>query len=159
MNTNAENNPATFSKLETLFNTKIFFLSHRDFINNVQNMVRTITNQPINTPIALLIKTDHQQMLVKRLWLFLYTSLQYRYLKFKIAKIPATVITSYGVYPHVDNPFAIYQLGTSAENYTNSNILPASKKNLKGLVSQMLTFITQYHASTAGIVLLIHKKL
>ena len=155
---NAENNSTNFAKLETLFNTKILFLSHHNFISNVRSMVSTITDQPINTPLALLIKTDHQQTLIKKVWLFLYASLQYRYLKFKVAKIPSTVITSYGVYPHLDNPFAIYQLGTSAENYTNSSILPANKKNLKGLVSQMLTFITQYHASTAGIVLLIYKK-
>ncbi len=158
MNANTENNSTNLSKLEGLFNTKILFLSHLDFFSNVQGAVKTITSQSADDSIALLIKTDHQQMLIKRLWLFLYTSLQFRYLKFKLSKIPTITITSYGVYPHVDNPFAIYQLGTSAEIYTNSNILPADKKNLKGLVSQMLTFITQYHSSTAGIVLLVRKK-
>jgi len=157
MNPNPENNAINFSKLETLFNAKISFLSHRNFISNVHNAVKTITDQPVDEPVALLIKTDHQQTTIKKLALFLYTSLQFRYLKFRVSKIPATTITPYGVYPQIDKPFAIYQLNTSAENYTNSSILPARKKNIKGLVSRLLTFIAQYHASTAGIVLLIHK--
>jgi hypothetical protein len=155
MNPDTEYN---FSKLETLFNTKILFLSHRDFINNVQTVIKTITSQPEEQPIALLIKTEHQQQAIKKLWFFIYTSLQFRYLKFKLSKIPETVVTPYGIYPLLEDPFAIYQLGTTAEDYTNSNILPGNKMSLKGLITLTLSFVTQYHTSTTGIVLLVHKK-
>ena len=154
MNTRKNN----FSKLEQLFNTEILLLGHRGFIKNVGNVIKTIADQPKDTSITLLIKTTNEQHTLLKLWLFLCTSLQYRYLKFRISKIPEAIIKSYGVYPRVEDPFAIYQLGTTAEEYTTSNILPANDKNLKGLIARVLSFVTQYHASTAGIVILVHKK-
>ncbi len=155
MNTSTENN---FSKLKQLFNTEILLLNHRGFIKNIENVIKTIADQPKDKSITLLIKTTNEQHALLKLWLFLYTSLQYRYLKFRISKIPEATIKSYGVYPQAEDPFAIYQLGTTAEEYTTSYILPANDKNLKGLITRVISFVTRYHASTAGIVILVHKK-
>lgn len=155
---NTSSDIADLSSLETLFDSKILTLKRHGFISTARTMARKIAREIENKPMAVLIKTDCQQSALAKLWLFLHTSLQFKYLKLKISKIPELTITSYGVYPHIEKPFAVYQLNTAAETYVNENILPPIKQNPKGRILQALTFIAKYHTSTAGIIILVRKK-
>lgn len=146
------------SKLEILFGLKIIPISNCGFINAVQSTISAITGDSQDEPVALLVETGCQQKAIIKLLVFLYTSLQYRYLKFRVSRISGASVVSYGIYPFIDRPFAIYQLNTAAEIYANSNILPVVKRGLKSLVLHTLASIAQYHVSTAGIVILIHKR-
>lgn len=147
------------SALEILFDIRIFSLKWRDLISAVNNMINTDSTKTESEAVAVLITIDSQQQkAISKLWLFLYAFIQYQYLKFRISRLAGVTMNSYGVYPSIHRPFVIYQLNTTAETYANSNILPKVKHGLKGLIPGVLKFITQYHTSTAGIVILVYKK-
>lgn len=154
--TTAASTIPNLSKLEALFDLKISPLNLFGFFKSARNLIGTISTE--HEPVAFLIETDRYQTAPGKLWFFLYASLKFKYFKFRLSRLPSTRLISYGIYPLVEAPFAIYQLGTTAETYANANILPALDQGIKGRILQILNFIAQYHTSTAGIVILIHKK-
>jgi len=149
---------ARLAKLEVLFNLKIVAINKHNFKKVVFRTMAATTKELECEPIALLIETGgRNQKVFFKLLVFLYTSMQYRYLKFKFSRIPGAGVKSYGIYPSIDKPFAVYQLNAAAETYANSSILPTVRNGLKGVISRVLALFTRYHVSTAGIVILVHK--
>ena len=146
-----------FSKLESLFGIKISPISHRFFTSGILPFVSKSSIIP-ELPTAILVTTDNQKSIISRLYFFIYSSFQYKYLKIKLSNLPHISINYFGVYPSIDNPFTIYQLGTSAESYANTTILPPIKHGFKGLILKAMKLIAPYHPSTAGIVILIQNK-
>ncbi len=144
------------SKLEALIGFKIRAVNNGGFVSAVKDTASIATRDSEYEPIALLIQIGCQKNAVIKLLVFLYASLQYRYLKYRVSRIRDANMMAYGVYPLVESPFAVYQLATPAETYANSNILPVVAQGIKGSVFQALSSIAQCHISTAGIVILIY---
>ncbi len=151
---------AKLSKLEALFNSKISLISQIDsgLMSDIQTALSAISNDSKDKQITVLITTGDHQNAAKKLWCYLQAFLRLRYLKYRITRIPDITMTSYGVYPHIENPFAIYQLNSAAETYANENILPGINTGLKNHALRVLKSLIRHHPSTAGIVISIYKK-
>jgi hypothetical protein len=76
-------------------------------------------------------------------------------MKYKLNKLDCSFISTYAVYPEIDHPVFVYELGTSAEEYAKSYILPQFKGGVIGTFRKVLSYVFSIHPSTACIVIVI----
>lgn len=124
---------------------------------NRRGVEKLVNSMTAGKPFGLLITTQTQQNFIIKTWGMLFSSLQIKRLKKNLSAIAVPVLGCYGIYPYIQQPVAIYQLGTQAENYVNENILPPNTGGISGLLRRIIMFITSYHLSTAGVVLVLRK--
>ena len=107
---------------------------------------------------AVLFYIAPQTGLYRRILTLADISMRMRLYYFKLSKNSNCVISMYGVYPSIEDPVAIFPIGTKAELYANRNILPPLSGSLKGIIRSFIWRCTGLHPSIAAIVFVIRKK-
>jgi len=66
-------------------------------------------------------------------------------------------VETIGVFPNVNNPIALYCVGTVAESYAHKNILPTFPVGINGNIRKLVMRLVKFHPSIGGIVLIVRK--
>ena len=144
-------------KLEKLVGSPVYRLKVGFVGAGMEDLWKYIELLPGNQVFGVLITFNPQVNSIKKVWSLIYISILNCWLRQKIARLVGPVLGSYGIYPEVQNPFVVYQLGTAAEKYANEYVLPFEKSRFKRFLRDIFIYLVKYHPSAAGIIILSRK--
>jgi len=145
------------TRLENLLQTHVLPINSGLFHTNKKNLEKLIVDIPDGELFGILVATQDQHSIIMKTWNLIYTFLHVKKLQRKIIPLSGPVLGCYGIYPQIQNPVAVYQLDSQAENYADSYIMPPNTGGLNGFLRRMITAITKHNLSTAGVVLILRK--
>ena len=145
-----------YNELEKLLNVHLHSINLKQVTSEINRLYEGIGKTTGIQQLGIVIPVDENQNIVKKIWSLIYTARKAREVKNNLTKITKNKFVSYGVYPQLSNPVAIYQLKSPAEEYANQYLLPPVKNGINGFLRRIIFSIVKFHPSTAGIIV-IHK--
>lgn len=143
-----------FKELEKLLNVQLYSINLKQVSSEISRLYEHTGKAARFLQLGIIIPVDDNQGFIKKIWSLIYTARKAREVKNKLTRITGNNFASYGVYPQVSNPVAIYQLRSPAEVYANKYLLPPIKNGINGLLRRIIFAIVRFHPSTAGIIVI-----
>ena len=144
------------NELEKLLNIHLFTIDLNQASSEIDSLYERICKTTEIHQFGIVIPVGTEQNFIGKIQSLLYTSKKVRELKNKLSIVSGETF-SYGVYPQINNPVAVYQLESPAEVYANKYVLPPIKKGLNGFLRRLIFSVIKFHPSTAGIILIPNK--
>jgi len=139
--------------LENNLQISLFDLSSEK-ASKFQNFIKDLSH---DEGFGVLLRNDVTPSIIKKTLSLFLTSLRIWWLSYKF-KRHNSVVGRFCVYPSIEEPVAIFELGTPAEQYINQFVLPAFPPGFNGKLRKIIMVLVQCHPSSAGIILVARKK-
>ena len=106
---------------------------------------------------GLLVRVESHKSAIKKMLSIIIVSRQLNNLSNDLKRQGFKVMRRFGVFPNINNPVTLYQLGTFAEQYTNQFVLPVFPPGINGFLRRFIMKIVKFHPSVAGVILIVGK--
>ena len=147
-------NHLSLHKLKNLLGTDLFLLEPKNITKEFDALIGDSSNKQ---SFGIVVPIKNKRGIIGKIYSLFNTAIAIKKLHARFKKTPTPLkYHAYGVYPDIEEPVTIYQLGAASENYANKLLLPAFKKGLNGRLRHLIFFIINIHPSTAGIILIIN---
>lgn len=143
-----------FSELERLLDVQLKSINLKNINSEIDYIRKNINTTAGSKQIGIVFPVANTQSTLKKIQSLLFTASKARSTSKKLAKVTGESYVSYGVYPDITHPVAIYELDSPAEEYANKYFLPPINSGLNGFLRRIIFSIIKFHPSTAGIVLI-----
>jgi len=125
--------------------------------NRSKNLSECVKRFSSSNEFGLLLRVDDRQNPVFKIASLILVALSLKLLTLRLRKMGLGSVTSYGVYPCVEDPVTIFELRSEAEQYIHQNVLPKFPYGLNGRIRRCIMILTRLHPSLAGVVVTARK--
>jgi hypothetical protein len=138
----------TFDRLERCIQMSLYELAEC-FDNG------TISNQLVDEEqnFAVLLRISPSSHPFKKIYSLLQVAIRVKRFNRSVNKDLYKVEGAYGVYPSVDDPVTVFELGGEAEKYINEQVIPPLLGGVNGFIRRLVMKITGFHPSLDGVLI------